>query len=63
MDGGIAKPAMCAADEMMVSATCEVKAGDVAQAPRTLGDNGASCDARPGRSNPPLAVILCAKRP
>lgn len=61
-DGGISKPAMCGVDEVMVSATCLVKAGDAAQAPRTLGDNGASCDAKPGQSDPPQAVILCMKR-
>jgi hypothetical protein len=53
---------MCDAAEIMVSATCMVNSGDIAQTPRTLGDNGASCDARPGQSNPPQAVILCAKR-
>jgi hypothetical protein len=61
-DGGITKPAMCDTDEIMVSATCMVSSGDVTEAPRTLGDNSASCDARPGQSNPPQAVILCAKR-
>jgi collagen triple helix repeat protein len=61
-DGGISKPAMCGADEIVVSATCIVKSGDAAQAPRTLGDSGASCDATPGQSDPPQAVILCMKR-
>lgn len=61
-DGGISKPAMCGTDEVMISATCIVKAGDAAQAPRTLGDNGASCDAKPGQSDPPQAVILCMKQ-
>jgi hypothetical protein len=61
-DGGISKPAMCGTNEIMVSATCMVKAGDGAQAARTMGDNGASCDAKPGQSDPPLAVILCMKR-
>jgi Collagen triple helix repeat (20 copies) len=61
-DGGISKPAMCSAEETMVSATCIVKAGDAAQAPRTLGDTAASCDARPGQSDPPQAVIICQKR-
>src|SRR5271168_4168614 len=42
VDGGISKPAMCGTEEVMVSATCIVKAGDTAQAPRTMGDNGAS---------------------
>ena len=62
LDGGISKPAMCAPEEVMVSATCMVSSGDIAQTPRTIGDNGASCDARPGQSNPPQVVILCAKR-
>ena len=61
-DGGIVKPAMCGAEEVMVSATCLVKVGEIAETPRTLGDNGASCDAQPGQSNPPQAIILCAKR-
>jgi hypothetical protein len=61
-DGGIAKPAMCDTEEIMVSATCMVSSGDTAETPRTLGDSGASCDARPGQSSPPQAVILCAKR-
>lgn len=60
-DGGISKPAMCSADEIMISATCIVKAGDLVQTPRTLGNNGASCDAKPGQSDPPQAVILCTK--
>src|ERR1700742_3248145 len=62
LDGGIAKPAMCGTDEVMVSATCIVSSGDIAETPRTLGDTGASCDARPGQTNPPQTVILCAKR-
>ena len=53
---------MCGAEEVMVSATCLVKVGEIAETPRTLGDNGASCDAQPGQSNPPQAIILCAKR-
>ena len=61
-DGGISKPAMCGTDEVMISATCIVKAGDAALAPRTLGDNGASCDAKPGQADPPQAVILCTKQ-
>jgi hypothetical protein len=62
LDGGIAKPAMCGTDEVMVSATCIVSSGDIAETPRTLGDTGASCDARPGQTNPPQTIILCAKR-
>jgi Collagen triple helix repeat (20 copies) len=62
IDGGISKPATCAAEEIMVSATCMVSSGDISQTPRTIGDNGASCDTPPGQSNPPQAVILCAKR-
>jgi hypothetical protein len=61
-DGGISKPALCGASEVMVSATCIVKAGNEAQTPRTLGDNGASCDAKPGQSDPPAAVIICMKQ-
>jgi hypothetical protein len=61
-DGGISKPAMCGTSEVMISATCITKAGDAAQAPRTLGDNGASCDAKPGQSDPPQTVILCIKQ-
>jgi len=61
-DGGIVKPAMCGDDEIMVSATCMVRTGAVAETPRTLGDNGANCDALPGQSNPPQPVILCAKK-
>jgi Collagen triple helix repeat (20 copies) len=62
IDGGISKPATCGAEEIMVSAMCVVPAGDSAQTPRTIGDNEASCDAQPGQSAIPLAVILCAKR-
>src|SRR3569832_1770469 len=61
-DGGISKPAMCGTDEVMISATCIVKSGDAALAPRTLGDSGASCDAKPGQADPPQAVILCTKQ-
>jgi len=60
-DGGISKPAMCGTNEVMISATCITKAGDAAQAPRTLGESGASCDAKLGQSDPPQAVILCTK--
>jgi len=62
LDGGISKAAMCDVEEIMVSATCMASSGDIAETPRTLSDNGASCDARPGQSNPPRVVILCAKR-
>lgn len=62
IDGGISKPAMCSAEEVVVSATCIAKAGDAAQAPRTLGGSGASCDAKPGQSDPPQAVVICAKQ-
>ena len=48
--------------EVMISATCISKsAAMLALAPRTLGDSGASCDAKPGQSDPPQAVILCTK--
>src|ERR1700761_7404271 len=61
-DGGMSKPAMCGTDEVMISATCIVKAGDAALAPRTLGDNGEGCDAKPGQADPPRAVILCTRQ-
>ena len=56
------KPAVCGVDEIMVSATCMSKLGSVNQAPKTIGDNGASCDSQPGQTEVPEAVILCAKR-
>ena len=62
IDGGVVKPATCGAEEIMVSATCMVKAGETAETPRTIGETGASCDVQPNQSNPPQAVILCAKR-
>jgi hypothetical protein len=34
----------------------------VNQAPKTIGDNGASCDPQPSQTQAPEAVILCAKR-
>jgi hypothetical protein len=61
-DGGMAKPALCDVDEMLVSATCVTKTGSFNQTPKTLGDNGASCDSQPGQTEAPQAVILCAKR-
>jgi hypothetical protein len=61
-DGGMAKPAICAVDEVMVSATCLSKTGSVNQAPKTIGDNGASCEPQSGQTDTPAAVILCAKR-
>ncbi len=61
-DGGISKPAMCGTSEVMVSATCIAKAGEAGLTPRTLGDNGANCDAKPGQSDAPQAVILCMKQ-
>jgi hypothetical protein len=61
-DGGMAKPAMCTVDEAMVSATCLSKAGLMNQAPKTLGDSGASCDPQSGQTDTPEVVILCAKR-
>jgi hypothetical protein len=53
---------MCGTNEVMISATCIAEAEDAAQAPRTLGDTGASCDAKPGQSDPPQTVILCVKQ-
>lgn len=61
VDNGISKPALCGTDEIMISATCIVKAGEAAQSPRTMGESGASCDTKPGQSDPPQAVILCTK--
>jgi hypothetical protein len=61
-DGGVSRPAMCGMDEVMVSATCLSKTGSVEQAPKTITDSGAACDPRPGQSDVPTAVVLCAKR-
>jgi hypothetical protein len=58
----MAKAAMCGIDEVMVSATCLSKTGSVNEAPKTIGDNGASCDPQSGQTEPPAAVILCTKR-
>ena len=61
-DGGVSRPAMCSADEVMVSATCLSKAGSVNQPPKTITDSGAACDPGPGQSDVPETVVLCAKR-
>jgi hypothetical protein len=61
-EGGVSRPAMCGVDEVMVSATCISKTGSADQAPKTLNDTGAACDPRPGQSDVPETVILCAKR-
>jgi len=61
VDNGISKPALCGTEEVMIAATCVVKAGEAAQSPRTMGESGASCDTKPGQSDPPQAVILCTK--
>jgi hypothetical protein len=61
-DGVVSKPALCGTDEVMVSATCLSRTGSVNQAPKTLNDTGAACDPRPGESEIPDVVILCAKR-
>jgi hypothetical protein len=61
-EGGVSRPAMCSVEEVMVSATCLSKTGSVSQAPRTVSDSGAACDPRPGQSDVPEAVVLCAKR-
>jgi len=58
-DGGVS---MCGIDEVMVSATCFSKIGSADQAPKTIGDSGAACEPRPGQSDVPNVVILCAKR-
>jgi len=62
VEGGISKPASCGTDEIMVSAICVVKAGEISEVPRTVGTNAASCDAKPGQSEPPQAVIICTKQ-
>jgi hypothetical protein len=53
---------MCGVDEVLVSATCIAPAATITSSPKVLGDNGASCEAAPGQSAVPQAVILCAKR-
>jgi hypothetical protein len=58
---GVAQAAMCEADEIMVSATCIVNAGDISETPTTLGGSGAVCAGRPRQRNAPQAVVLCAK--
>lgn len=62
IDHGMAKPALCDVDEVLVSATCLTKTGAINEAANTLGDNGASCDSQSGQTEAPQAVILCAKR-
>jgi hypothetical protein len=59
---GPAKTAMCAADDVMVSPTCLSRVGSVNEAPKTIGDRGATCDPQSGQTETPEAVILCAKR-
>jgi Collagen triple helix repeat (20 copies) len=61
-DGGVSRPAMCAVEEVMVSATCISKTGSADQAPKTLGDGGAACNPKPDQSDIPETVVLCAKR-
>ena len=61
-DGVVSKPALCGTDEVMVSATCLSRTASGNQAPKTLNDTGAACDPRPGESEIPDVVILCAKR-
>ena len=61
-ENGMPKAAMCAVDELMVSAACMPKIGSVNEAAKTIGDNGATCDAQSDQSNAPEAVILCTKR-
>ena len=61
-EGVVSKPAMCGTDEVLVSATCLSRTGAVNQTPKTLSDTGASCEPRPGESDIPDVVILCAKR-
>ncbi len=61
-ENGMAKEAMCAVEEVMVSATCISKLGSANQTPKTIGDNGATCEAQPGQTDMPTAVIICVKR-
>lgn len=61
-EGGVPKPALCSADEVMVSATCVVTHGSVSQAPTTLGTTGASCGQSPGQTEASLAIVLCVKK-
>jgi Collagen triple helix repeat (20 copies) len=61
-DGAMAKTAMCDVNEVIVSAMCVSKLGAQIQTPRTIGDNGASCEPQSGQTEAPQAVILCAKR-
>jgi hypothetical protein len=58
LENGLAKPAMCAADEVMVSATCLSRIGSVNEAPKTIGDSGAACEPQSGQTETPEAVIL-----
>jgi Collagen triple helix repeat (20 copies) len=61
-EGGFSHPAMCSSEEVMVSATCLLRSGSTETAPKTIGDTGAACDPKPGQSDVPQAVVLCAKR-
>jgi hypothetical protein len=61
-EGGISRPAMCGVDEVMVSATCLSRTGEVKQVPSAIGDTGASCMPAQGQTVVPDAVVLCAKR-
>jgi hypothetical protein len=61
-DGAMAKTAMCDVNEVIVSALCVSRLGPESQVPRTIGDNGASCEPRSGQAEAPQAVILCTKR-
>jgi len=61
-EGGVAKPAACDPDEVMVSATCMLRTGQLEASARTLGDNAATCPSRRGQPESPTAVILCAKK-
>jgi hypothetical protein len=61
-EGGFSRPAMCGSDEVMVSATCLSPAGSASTTPKTISDTGAACDPKPGQSDIPQAVVLCAKR-
>jgi hypothetical protein len=60
--GATSKPALCDVSEIIVSAMCISKLGSTSEVPKTLGDNGASCDPVSGQSDPPQTVIVCTKR-
>jgi hypothetical protein len=48
--------------EVTVSATYSSKISSVNDAPKTIGDSGATCDTQSDQTEIPEAVILCANR-